>query len=414
MSPTEVWATLLDEGRYLGSISTFYRLLRQAGESRERRSTGHPPGRRETGTGCLPTEFRMVMGYHQAARPREVELVLPVRDLGHLLRYVVGWIVVTRESAALAEVLIRQDVCQAGIGCDELTIHADRGSTMTSKRWRSCSPTSASPSANRARTCRRKPVQRGAIQDTEVSAQLLSTGSTRSRPLSDRQILLRLVQQRTSPYRAGLDVPADVHDGAAAITREKRAGVRSTPHTPPPSYGLWKAARATDPAQRFVDQQARRHRGGRSVNTADGASFRLTDSGRAADAWESLVAIADAAGGRLAGRRRAACPGIGLDAGRVHRRGPVERQSSCLATSEREFDDSGRAVPVVRGYGRCPVGDRGFPGADFELTQNGWPPAAAGLRDLEPTRVPNGFRARVSVDRPRGRFRPVSTRGESR
>ena len=34
MSPTEVWATLLDEGRYLGSISTFYRLLRQAGESR--------------------------------------------------------------------------------------------------------------------------------------------------------------------------------------------------------------------------------------------------------------------------------------------------------------------------------------------------------------------------------------------
>ena len=37
MSPTEVWATLLDEGRYLGSICTFYRLLRQAGESRERR-----------------------------------------------------------------------------------------------------------------------------------------------------------------------------------------------------------------------------------------------------------------------------------------------------------------------------------------------------------------------------------------
>ena len=34
-SPTEVWATLLDEGRYLGSLSTFYRLLRQAGESKD-------------------------------------------------------------------------------------------------------------------------------------------------------------------------------------------------------------------------------------------------------------------------------------------------------------------------------------------------------------------------------------------
>ena len=43
ISPTEVWATLLDEGRYLGSISTFYRLLRQAGESRERRRQATHP-----------------------------------------------------------------------------------------------------------------------------------------------------------------------------------------------------------------------------------------------------------------------------------------------------------------------------------------------------------------------------------
>jgi len=43
MAPTEVWATLLDDGRYLGSISTFYRLLRQAGESRERRRQATHP-----------------------------------------------------------------------------------------------------------------------------------------------------------------------------------------------------------------------------------------------------------------------------------------------------------------------------------------------------------------------------------
>jgi len=42
-APAEVWATLLDEGTYLGSLSTFYRLLRQAGETRERRSQAvHP------------------------------------------------------------------------------------------------------------------------------------------------------------------------------------------------------------------------------------------------------------------------------------------------------------------------------------------------------------------------------------
>ena len=68
-------------------------------------------------------------------------------------RYVVGWMVATRESAALAEVLIRQTCAKQGIGRYESTIHADRGSSMTSKPWRSCSPTSGSPSRTRARTC---------------------------------------------------------------------------------------------------------------------------------------------------------------------------------------------------------------------------------------------------------------------
>jgi len=48
-------------------------------------------------------------------------------------RYVVGWVVASRESAALAEVLIRQTCAKQGIGRDQLTIHADRGSSMTSK-----------------------------------------------------------------------------------------------------------------------------------------------------------------------------------------------------------------------------------------------------------------------------------------
>ena len=43
-APAEVWATLLDEGTYLGSVSTYYRVLRAAGESRERRAQAtHPP-----------------------------------------------------------------------------------------------------------------------------------------------------------------------------------------------------------------------------------------------------------------------------------------------------------------------------------------------------------------------------------
>jgi putative transposase len=45
LAPAEVWAILLDEGRYLGSIATFYRLLRQAGEVRERRAQATHPAK---------------------------------------------------------------------------------------------------------------------------------------------------------------------------------------------------------------------------------------------------------------------------------------------------------------------------------------------------------------------------------
>jgi putative transposase len=43
LAPAEVWATLLDEGTYLGSVSTYYRVLREAGESRERRAQATHP-----------------------------------------------------------------------------------------------------------------------------------------------------------------------------------------------------------------------------------------------------------------------------------------------------------------------------------------------------------------------------------
>ena len=43
LAPAEVWATLLDEGTYLGSVSTYYRVLREAGETRERRAQATHP-----------------------------------------------------------------------------------------------------------------------------------------------------------------------------------------------------------------------------------------------------------------------------------------------------------------------------------------------------------------------------------
>src|SRR6476661_6096118 len=125
-SPTEVWATLLDEGRYLGSISTFYRLLRQAGESRERRRQASHPATVKPELVALEPNQVWSWDITKLRGPAKWSWYYLYVILDIFSRYVVGWMVASRESAALAEVLIRQTCAKQGIGRDQLTIHADR------------------------------------------------------------------------------------------------------------------------------------------------------------------------------------------------------------------------------------------------------------------------------------------------
>jgi len=133
MSPTEVWAILLDEGRYLGSLSTFYRLLREASGTRERRRQAtHPASVKPE---LVATEPNAVWSWDitKLRGPQKWSWFYLYVILDIYSRYVVGWMVASRESSPLAEVLIRQSVAKQSIGRHQLTIHADRGSSMTSK-----------------------------------------------------------------------------------------------------------------------------------------------------------------------------------------------------------------------------------------------------------------------------------------
>jgi len=133
LPPEEVYATLLDEGLYLCSPRTMYRILAGQGEVRERRDQLHHPSY------AVP---RLL-----ATRPNELwswditKLLGPGRwtyfylyvILDVFSRYVVGWMLAYCESAALAERLIRETCRRQGIARNQLTVHADRGSSMTSK-----------------------------------------------------------------------------------------------------------------------------------------------------------------------------------------------------------------------------------------------------------------------------------------
>src|SRR3984957_19576571 len=133
VAPAAVFATLLDEGRYHGSIRTMYRLLAaqsQVGERRRQRS--HP----------LYAKPELL-----AIRPNEVwswditKLKGPAKStcfhlyviLDIYSRYVVGWLIAHRESAELAEQLIADTVEKENIAPGTLTLDADRGSSMRSK-----------------------------------------------------------------------------------------------------------------------------------------------------------------------------------------------------------------------------------------------------------------------------------------
>jgi putative transposase len=133
LAPAQVWARLLDDGIYLCSISTMYRLLAVAGENRERRrQRTHPAKKKPELIATAP---------NQCWSWDITKLQAPVRGVYYELfviidifsRYVVGWMVSPAETGELAEAFIADTLHRHGIEPDQLTLHADRGTSMTSK-----------------------------------------------------------------------------------------------------------------------------------------------------------------------------------------------------------------------------------------------------------------------------------------
>jgi putative transposase len=132
-SPAQVWATLLDEGRYLASERTMYRLLAANGELRERRDQlTHPAYERPELLAERPNEV-WSWDISKLKGPAKWTCFYLYAILDVFSRYCVGWTVQHRESAQLAEALIAQACEQQRIARGQLTVHADRGSSMTSK-----------------------------------------------------------------------------------------------------------------------------------------------------------------------------------------------------------------------------------------------------------------------------------------
>ena len=133
VAPAEVVATLLDEGQYVCSVSTMYRLLRRTDAVRERRRIlRHPKYKRPELLAKGPNQL-WSWDITKLRGPGKYTYYYLYVILDVYSRYVVGWCVSYRESAELAEKLILDACLQQKVERGQLTIHADRGSAMTSK-----------------------------------------------------------------------------------------------------------------------------------------------------------------------------------------------------------------------------------------------------------------------------------------
>jgi putative transposase len=132
-SPRQVYATLLDESTYLCSWRTMYRILEAHQEVRERRNQLRHP--------VYSKPELLATGPNQLWSWDITKLKGPVKWTYYYLytildvfsRYVTGWMIAERELASLAEELIRATCEKQGIQPGQLTLHADRGSSMHSK-----------------------------------------------------------------------------------------------------------------------------------------------------------------------------------------------------------------------------------------------------------------------------------------
>ena len=242
-APAQVWATMLDEGDYLGSESTMYRLLRGTGEVHERRSQAtHPP---RTIPELVAEGPNAVWSYDATAlkgptRGTHYDLLVMIDIFS---RYVPGWLVVDVHDGQIVKAWIEAVVAaQGGIEAGTLTIHADRGSPMTSK------PVAVLLADLRIGRTHSRPHVSNDNPYSEAGFKTLKycpTFPERFGSLADaRSFCATYFEAYNHHHRhsgIGLHTPASVHFGTAADVQAERAKVLAAAYAAHPERFVNKA-----------------------------------------------------------------------------------------------------------------------------------------------------------------------------
>jgi putative transposase len=234
-APASVYATLLDEGTYLCSQSTMYRLLRECGEVRERRRQASHPAKVKPE--LVATQANEVWSWDitKLRGPAKWTWFHLYVILDIYSRYPVGWMVASRESDVLAERLIAESVRKQQVDRDQLTLHADRGSSMASKTVALLlADLGVTKSHSRPHVSNDNPYSEAQFKTLKYRPDFPDRfGSIEdARVFCDRFFRWYAHEHRHSGL--GLHTPADVHYGRAHAVRDARGRVLDTAYQATP------------------------------------------------------------------------------------------------------------------------------------------------------------------------------------
>jgi len=257
-APAQVWATLLDEGTYLASVSTMYRELHKRSMVRERRAQARRPAHIKPELVATAPNQVWSWDITKLAGPHKWTWYQLYVILDVYSRYAVNWLVAPRESDRLAEELIADAIHHHQVPDSQLTLHADRGSSMTSKTVSQLlADLGVLQSHSRPHVSNDNPYSEAQFKTLKYSPRFPKRFSSLAQC---RAFINEFFDHYNNQHRhsgIGLHTPADVHYGRANNIRKQRQAVldaayTQTPHRfrqPPSAPRIPEAAWINEPLE---------------------------------------------------------------------------------------------------------------------------------------------------------------------
>ena len=241
-APATVYAKLLDEGVYLASVSTMYRVLREHGEVGDRRRHAtHPARVKPELVATRPNEIYSwdITKLHGPAKWTYYYLYTVIDIYS---RYIPGWMLARAERASLAEALLAETIAKQGIRAGELTIHSDRGSPMIAKPVAHLlADLGVTKSHSRPHVSNDNPYSESHFRTLKYRPDFPKTFGSFEDAHAHCSRFFNWYNDDHRHSGIGLHTPADVHYGRAVLIRQQRGLVLDAAYATHPERFVRKA-----------------------------------------------------------------------------------------------------------------------------------------------------------------------------